>query len=62
MQLPSDPTEIKSVHVKSYVEPSVSDAIESYRKTHNHESTSAAVRALILMGLCSEEQGQSIVR
>lgn len=51
MQLPKDATEIKSVHVKSYVEPSVSDALEAYRKMHNLDSTSSAVRQLIITGL-----------
>jgi hypothetical protein len=51
MQLPSDATEIKSVHVKSYVEPSVSNALEQYRKMHKLESTSAAIRQLIITGL-----------
>ncbi|AEL98002.1 hypothetical protein CL65_gp104 [Mycobacterium phage Patience] len=51
MKLPSDPTEIKSVHVKTYVEPSVSSAIESFRKKHHHDSTSSAVRDLVIRAL-----------
>jgi hypothetical protein len=50
MQLPK-PTETKSVHLKAYVEPSLSEQIEAFRKRFHHESTSAAIRQLILQGL-----------
>jgi hypothetical protein len=55
-----DPTETKSVHVKTYVEPYVEKKIVEYQKRYHFESVSAAVRALILHGLSSEEQAVSI--
>lgn len=51
-----DPTETRSVHIKTYVEPSMSTAIEVYRKHYGYESTSSAVRQLILTGLENVEQ------
>ena len=54
-----DPTETKSVHVKSYVEPSVSKKIEEHEIKHAFPSYSAAVHDLIIKGICSEEEAQS---
>lgn len=49
MKIP--PTETKSVHIKTYVEPTVSDRITDYQVRQNLESTSAAVRELIIRAL-----------
>lgn len=51
MRMLSDPTEIKSVHIKTYVEPSVAKALVKYQEMHNLESVSSAVRQLIITGL-----------
>ena len=56
-----DPTETKSVHIKSYVQPSVSREIAKHQIRHKIESFSSAILDLILKGLSAEQEAQSRV-
>ena len=49
-----EPTELCSTHVKTYVEPSVFNAIKRYQKRYGVYSVSAVVRDLIIIALEDE--------
>ena len=51
MEVQISPTENRTEHVKTYLEPSVVEAIREFQKRYSLSSFSFAVRDLILMGL-----------